>query len=203
MSENALLIVLALVVLGILVTPLLRGARRRDGTTTGVVMGAEPESEHPAAIGLREIEMDRAMGRLSETDYRVLRSRYEARLAAVVSEQGSEAAQSSRPATPPRSDLGARGEKAQPTTQQPQHDITSRGATAAATPEERAELLVRQHRATTVECSVCGLRPESDARFCSNCGRFLVPCPGCGTRIEELGARYCPNCGAAIYKVAS
>lgn len=40
----------------------------------------------------------------------------------------------------------------------------------------RAEALVRRwHEAPRPTCPDCGLRPEPDARFCSNCGASLAP----------------------------
>lgn len=54
------------------------------------------------------------------------------------------------------------------------------------------------------ECAVCpncGPRPESSARFCSDCGRNLLPgkassfCSSCGEPMVS-GAKYCGECGA-------
>lgn len=64
--------------------------------------------------------------------------------------------------------------------------------------DERAESLVRQWRSATVSCPTCGPRPEPEASFCSNCGRFLRPCPRCGRAIEQPDARFCPACGASL-----
>jgi len=39
-------------------------------------------------------------------------------------------------------------------------------------------------------------RPESDAAYCSNCGRYLRDrCADCGAPVEELDARFCVGCG--------
>ena len=51
------------------------------------------------------------------------------------------------------------------------------GATRAVTDEE-LDAAIRSYRdgnglGTEPVCPVCGRRPESDARFCSNCGRQL------------------------------
>jgi hypothetical protein len=43
--------------------------------------------------------------------------------------------------------------------------------------DEEIEAAIRSYRARAssgVSCSVCGLRPESDAIFCSSCGRRLA-----------------------------
>ena len=61
--------------------------------------------------------------------------------------------------------------------------------------EERVKLYRLTHR----ECSTCGLRPESDAVYCSNCGAYLdLACPACGSEIRESGAVYCSTCGASL-----
>ena len=47
-------------------------------------------------------------------------------------------------------------------------------------------------------CPSCGPRPESDALFCSECGRRLsgeAACASCSATLPE-GVRFCPNCGA-------
>ncbi len=47
-----------------------------------------------------------------------------------------------------------------------------------------------------VRCGSCGPRPESDARFCSNCGRGVgdATCGGCGSPLAR-GAKFCEGCG--------
>ena len=45
-------------------------------------------------------------------------------------------------------------------------------------PVARAELLVRQWRdMARPDCPTCGVRPEAEARYCSNCGTSLGPEP--------------------------
>ncbi|MEO6066897.1 MAG: zinc ribbon domain-containing protein [Gemmatimonadota bacterium] len=45
-------------------------------------------------------------------------------------------------------------------------------------------------------CPTCGPRPESDAIFCSTCGRLLSShtCAGCGVAMAP-GAKFCEGCG--------
>jgi uncharacterized membrane protein YvbJ len=58
---------------------------------------------------------------------------------------------------------------------------------------EAAVLAYREKRAI---CTRCGPRPEPDALFCSNCGRYLSDrCAACGTPVVARDARYCLNCG--------
>lgn len=48
-------------------------------------------------------------------------------------------------------------------------------------------------------CAVCGPRPESDALYCSTCGRWLgEPCANCGAVLDQPGARFCPACGHGV-----
>ena len=48
-------------------------------------------------------------------------------------------------------------------------------------------------------CPHHGKRPESDAAYCSECGRYLSgACAACGTAVTETGARYCAGCGNAL-----
>ena len=67
---------------------------------------------------------------------------------------------------------------------------------AEAGDDDAIEAALRAFRATMRECRDCGLRPESDAAYCSNCGRYLRDrCADCGAPVEELDARFCVGCG--------
>jgi hypothetical protein len=106
-----------------------------------------------ALAALREIEFDRATGKLSDADYEELTARYSAEAL--------------------------------------QH---LRAEEAAAAPADG-----------TPTCPACGPRPESDALFCSSCGRNLAPvgtCTGCGAA-RAPGARFCTECGAPAPEVAA
>src|SRR6185295_19623420 len=60
---------------------------------------------------------------------------------------------------------------------------------------EPLEGVVRHVAGSPMSCPQCGVRPEPDARYCSNCARFLVACPGCGRVPVELAPRFCMQCG--------
>lgn len=159
MSESLVLWVLAAVVVALLGMPLLR--RRRPSASGPERLVAGSADEDPAVLALREIELDRAMGKLSESDYTALRAKYEAAAAATTAAVPA--------AAPPAGAL-----------------------------EDRAEALVRYWRERRTECAECGVRPEPEARYCSNCGRRLAPCPACGRQVTEPGARHCASCGASL-----
>ncbi len=127
-----------------------------------------------AVEALREIEFDRATGKLSDDDYAELKSTY---TRAALAEMRAAAA-------------GA--------------TITALGA---ADPVEAALADYRaRHAARTTRihvepgsCFVCGPRPESDATFCSNCGRFLAAeCPACHAPCTREAQRYCEACGTSL-----
>ena len=49
-------------------------------------------------------------------------------------------------------------------------------------------------------CPICGPRPESDALFCSSCGRRLPMAGACGRCGAPLGpdSRFCEQCGTQV-----
>jgi hypothetical protein len=73
--------------------------------------------------------------------------------------------------------------------------------------EDAAEALVRRVASGAVPaCPKCGLRPEADAAFCSDCGSALrAPppadrwafCESCGVKLSNH-AKFCPGCGAKV-----
>lgn len=184
MSEPLILLLLAALVLVLLALPFVRRRGAPPAPARGAVFPrVEAAEDDPAALALQEIELDREMGKLSEADYLALKAKYEA-------------ARRSRPA-PPVAPAAVLTEQ-----------ITSAAAPDAARAQGeagdragldwRAEALVRRWRQESVRCPDCGERPEPDARYCSHCGRVLVPCPRCGSDVNEPGARFCTRCGAVL-----
>jgi len=112
-----------------------------------------------AVEALREIEFDRATGKLSDADYDMLKARYTTQAVSAM-----------------RSESGA-----------------------AAVDESEIEAAIRRAReaqANVPSCSVHGRRPEPDAIYCSECGRFLGgACANCGATASAPGARFCEGCG--------
>jgi hypothetical protein len=165
----------ALAVIALIIGPLTRPGQ-------GAPAGAdEPEDleETPkgmALTALREIEFDRATGKLSDEDYANLKHKYTAEALAIlrVESGGSDA-----PAVPAAAVPGS-------------------GA-----PGDAVEALiadrVRTLQASNIRCRSCGPRPESDALFCSSCGRSLTVggCATCGAPLVP-GSRFCEGCGTAV-----
>jgi hypothetical protein len=125
------------------------------------------ESEREAAVAaLREIEFDRATGKLSDTDYAELKSRYTGDAVRAMRREAARA--------PDKVPV-----------------VPDTPAT-----DDEIEAAVLAYRRESHSCAACGPRPEADAVYCSNCGRFLHDrCAGCGAPVVALDARYCLNCG--------
>jgi double zinc ribbon protein len=122
---------------------------------------AEPTtlSDDVAVAALREIEFDRATGKLSDADYTQLREQYTRQALASMR----------RPADP---------------------------ASVTVAADDDVEAAIRAYRSERPTCAEHGPRPEADAVFCSECGRYLAGrCEQCGRRVQEVGARFCAACG--------
>jgi hypothetical protein len=153
---------LALGALAFVLYPVFFGADATPVTpsTLGRVNVAEGD-ESSAVAALRELEFDRATGKLSDADYADLKARY-TKSAIAAMRRGTDAADES----------------------------TTRPTDA------EVEAAVLAHRQRLAGCAACGPRPESDAVYCSNCGRYLNDrCATCGAPVVAPEARYCNNCG--------
>jgi hypothetical protein len=90
-----------------------------------------------ALLALKEIEFDRATGKLSDEDFEQLRARYARQALSALDEED-------------------RGDAV---------------LAAAAGTDDPAEALIRSARTGLRVCPACGPRPESNAAFCSDCGK--------------------------------
>jgi hypothetical protein len=125
-----------------------------------------------AVDALREIEFDRATGKLSESDYAALKTRYTRDALAEL-----RAAQPAAVAAPVSAEATS--------------DLVQGPSNG-----DRVEAAIQRARAHVRECTVCGPRPETDATYCSSCGRYLPgACRSCGQSVDLVGARFCSGCG--------
>ena len=134
---------------------------------------APPLAEGPTALDvLREIEFDHATGKLAAEDYAKLRAEYTPLAVAELE------ALDARAAT--------------------QRTVATATAGTAEVPDA-AEQLIERARARARNCSSCGPRPESDALFCSDCGRYLsAACLHCGAAVVSDRSRFCTECGETL-----
>ncbi len=152
---------------------------------------ARSASEEEAADGpiaaLREIEFDRATGKLSDQDYQELKQRY-TQLAIDEMRAADRAAERAAAAGAVMPIVAATGATTA--------DAAAEGDRSGEDPVEAA---IRRARAEQKACDVCGPRPESDAEYCSSCGRYLPgACGQCGTSVDLVGSRFCTNCGEQL-----
>ena len=150
--------------------PLLR--EEADGPPPAPAPSPRAPDEASAVEALREIEFDRATGKLSDTDYASLRASYTREALA---------------------EMRARDHVAQPV------PVTAGAATLPADTDDAVEAALRDFRARAPRCPEHGARPQGDARFCSDCGRFLAGrCPNCAAPCEDPEQRFCRDCGTAL-----
>ena len=123
----------------------------------------KPRSDSDRAIAaLREIEFDRATGKLSDGDYAELKQKYTQDAVLAMRRKAA-------------------------------------GDAVESAALDEVEAAVLAYRRTHRECADCGPRPEPDAAYCSNCGKYLLGgCAHCGATVSDPGARFCTACGHAL-----
>lgn len=170
--EVTLALVLAVGALWLVLNPLFRP----ESIAPDVYEPPDPtETRKGAAVAaLKEIEFDRATGKLSDGDYSELHARYS--VEAIEAMRAEDAVSS---AALPGSDEA----------------IEAMVAADVLTLEAGADGACQ-----APSCPDCGPRPESDAVFCSECGKLLphpAQCGRCGAPLEPAG-RFCGRCGTAV-----
>ncbi len=171
MTSNPILVVIAVGALVAILVPLFRGGTRRG---RGAVQKREetPGTDLPDEV--TELELDHAMGRLSDADYQEF-----------LEHPGRKVESEPLPMSGQSPGSGA-GEGA----------LLVSGRVDL---EARAGEMIRRAAAIPrPDCPRCGERPEPGARFCSGCGSRLATCGACGHRLDVAGARFCPACGRAL-----
>ena len=149
--------------------------RAADGTAPREDDAERPQPPHggegtTAVDALREIEFDRATGKLSDDDYAALKATYTRHALAELRARDAEAA------------------------------VPAPGAATATADDDAIEATIRRFRAHAgAACPTCGPRPEPDATFCSSCGRYLAGhCAHCGAACDQPGQRFCADCGHSL-----
>jgi hypothetical protein len=160
----AVMIAAALIIAGValfVAAPLTSGLGRRRSKTTGEVGLERLAHERGLAVqGLRELEFDREMGKLSDADYNSLKTALENRALKAMQETDQlrdelrKSSLSIAPAPAP--------EAVKRPTEQSQPVLVLR-------PETRPP--------NVLFCPQCGTRALKDARFCAECGTALKPTP--------------------------
>lgn len=136
MNELVVVAVIGVVAAVFILRPLLRG--RGASSPPRESPNAVPPPVAVVSEELAELELDRAMGRVSEEDFQRWRGEIEA---VVPVDEGNPPVM---PEAPPSDATG------------------------------RAEALVRRwSEVLRPSCPICGVRPEPEARYCSNCGASL------------------------------
>jgi hypothetical protein len=75
----------------------------------------------------------------------------------------------------------------------------AQAAGAAPTDIDPVEAAILAYRARPESCVACGPRPEPDAVYCSECGRYLRGrCGDCGAAVDQPGAQFCAACGSTL-----
>lgn len=139
-----------------------------------------------ALTALKEIEFDRETGKLSDSDYALLKDKYTAAaLDSLRQEQASEVSGDVETV------IAAK--------------VRALRFASATTPSDTLSLSPDPSRLSDILsspliCSSCGPRPEPDAVFCSTCGHSLphrTLCDRCGAALTP-GSRFCDGCGRPV-----
>jgi hypothetical protein len=163
---------LAVGALAFVLYPLFFGVRDRPRASTEAAT-----SEDSAIVALREIEFDKATGKLSDADYAELKRSYSAR---ALNELRARDRMNGHP---------ERGEGS---------------VVAGGDPVDPIEARIREYRESHRACPTCGVRPEADAIYCSTCGGFLDrSCPRCAAPVTEASASFCSTCGVPLAATVS
>jgi rRNA maturation endonuclease Nob1 len=166
--------VVGLAILWLVLQPVLRPTGREK------ILPIEPvdPEETPKGIALtalKEIEFDRETGKLSDSDYELLKAKYTAAALDVLRHESEEVASDDVEAM-----VAAK--------------VRALRSASAAIPSNASAL-----PDSNPACMTCGPRPESDAIFCSSCGRRLSRsvCDRCGAALTP-DSRYCETCGRQV-----
>lgn len=161
---------LAIAALAVVLGPLLSNQETTDQLTPAAPRQAA-NGDGTAIAALREIEFDKATGKLSDKDYDALRTMYTRDALAELRAAEVETA-------------GA---------------ASAAAVNGTFSTEDLVEAAIRRAKTSQKDCANCGSHPEPDAVYCSSCGHYLPgTCGSCGTRVDVAGARFCVGCGQGL-----
>ncbi len=154
--------------------PLVTGRATLSSAVVGGRTRAALEREKALALRtIKELEFDRAMGKVSDHDFAEMSARLRARAGRLLRQLDA--------------GVGYR--------QQIEREIEQRLGPA---PASRIEAAPAPPPALRKACAACGTSNDVDARFCTGCGvPTTAACAGCGTT-NDPDARFCKSCGARI-----
>jgi Double zinc ribbon len=165
--ELAAGLALAAVAVFFVLWPIITPPVPRSGSTSAELDAEDPEDDlSPRSVALRalkEIEFDRATGKLSDADYDALKTEYTAAALAALRADSAAAPADTPSISRPRAVAPTVARVACPT-----HGVR---------PEAEARFCSacgRRLSAATGFCAKCGTALEPDARFCATCGRRVA-----------------------------
>ena len=152
---------LAVVAVAYVLYPLLFGTARASRRPIGLPLVA-PAADEDAIVALREIEFDRATGKLSDTDYAELKSRYTARALEAMRARGESGAEAAPEDLVEATVLAYRAR-------------LKSCARCGPRPEPDAIYCSNCGAYLDEKCAGCGrVVEEAGAAFCAGCGRQLA-----------------------------
>lgn len=146
----------------------LAGARAKS---QGEIQVERDEHERGLAVqGLRELEFDREMGKLSDADYESMHHALEERALTAMAAVENFRLQTGRAANPKKPSSA-------PLTQAPRRPAApARRTDGVAAPVVQAEPASPSHKICF--CPQCGARAAADSKFCAQCGLAIKPSGG-------------------------
>ncbi|HEU5304372.1 MAG TPA: zinc ribbon domain-containing protein [Gemmatimonadales bacterium] len=167
--EAVAALAVAVAALWLVLQPLMRPADSR--LPAPEPLDPEETPKGLALAALKEIEFDRETGKLSDSDYEMLKAKYTAAALEAIRAERAEAGSDDLEAM-----IAAK--------------VRALRSASTSTPSNTP----------APACPVCGPRTEADAVYCSTCGRRLPSqhrCDGCGSPLAPQ-SRFCEACGTPV-----